>query len=139
MFETLLHGISSGVPVLLSHFFVTLCVFGGAILLYIFITPHKEITLIKQGNIAAALSLSGAFLGLAIPLAFCLAGSVNIIDILLWGTVILLIQLFTYWVIDRVIFRQYSKRIENDEISAAIFFLTIKLCVGILSAAAIAT
>ena len=139
MIETLLQGIGSGLPVLLAHFFVTLCVFGAAILIYIFITPHKEIALIKQSNIAAALSLSGAVLGLAIPLAFCLAGSVNIMDIILWGTVILLIQLFTYWVIDRIMFRHYSKRIENGETAAAIFFLSVKLSVGIISAAAIAT
>ena len=37
--------------------------------IYVKITPYKEITLIREGNHAAAISLSGAMLGFALPLS----------------------------------------------------------------------
>ena len=70
MLETSLTGLYSGAPVLLAHFGVTILVFASAAYLYFRITPHHEMELIKQGNTAAAVSYSGALLGLAIPLAF---------------------------------------------------------------------
>ena len=62
----------AGFPNLLLHLGVTLGLLLLAAALYTRITPHDEIKLIRHGNVAAAVSFSGAILGLAIPLAFCL-------------------------------------------------------------------
>ena len=35
--------------------------------------------------------------GLAVPLAFCLAGSVNVWDVVIWGSVTLVLQQFQLW------------------------------------------
>lgn len=54
------------VPVLFRRrhrFVAALC--GG----YIFITPYREIALIREGNAAAAAGLGGAILGFVLPLA----------------------------------------------------------------------
>ena len=86
----------SGIPFLLTHFGVTIVMLVVGAFIYIKITSHDEMALIRDGNNAAAVSLSGAILGLAIPLAFCMANSVNVYDIVIWGLVTLVIQLVTF-------------------------------------------
>ena len=72
----------SGIPFLLTHFGVTLFMLVVGVFVYVKITSHDEMALIRDGNSAAAVSLSGAILGLAIPLAFCMANSVNILSLI---------------------------------------------------------
>ena len=134
--QSVLLSLYAGLPVFLSHFSVTILVFIAAIGIYTLITPHKEFALIKKGNIAAAISFGGALLGLAIPLAFCLAGSVNIYDIIIWGAFILLIQLATYFVIDKIV-GGVSKNIEKENVAPILFLVTARISVAIINAAAI--
>ena len=68
----------AGIPFLLSHFGVTVLMLVIGVFIYMLITSHDERALIRDGNTAAAISLAGAILGLAIPLAFCMASSVNV-------------------------------------------------------------
>ncbi len=93
--------------------------------------------LIRAGNLAAATSFSGAILGLAIPLAFCMATSVSVIDIIIWGFVALVIQLLTFRLAD-ILLRGLPKRIEDGEMGAAILVAAVKLSVALINAAAIA-
>ena len=104
--------------------------------IYIKITSHDEMALIKDGNNAAAVSLSGAILGLAIPLAFCMANSVNVYDIVIWGLVTLVIQLVTFWIIDLWL-RDLSRKIEDGQVGTAILLVSVKLAVASINAAAI--
>ena len=127
----------SGVPVLLLHFSVTVLLLGGGVALYLIVTPYHEVRLIRNGNTAAAVSLSGAVLGLGLPLAFCMARSVNVLDIVIWGAVTLLLQLVAYRVADLVL-RDLPGRIENDEIGPAILLVAIKLAISFINAAAVA-
>jgi len=62
-------------------------------------------------NAAAAVSLSGACLGLAIPLAFCMAASVNTLDIVLWGVAAIVIQLIGFRITDWLL-KELPSRIE---------------------------
>ena len=112
---------------------------AGAMLLvaatiYILLTPWKELALVRGGNGAAGLALAGAISGLAIPIASCLASSVSLIDLLLWGTVALLLQLITYRIIDMIL-RDIPQRIQNDEAGAAIVLIAAKLAAAMLLAA----
>ncbi len=126
----------SGIPFLLTHFGVTIVMLVVGAFIYIKITSHDEMALIREGNNAAAVSLSGAILGLAIPLAFCMANSVNIYDIVIWGLVTLVIQLVTFWIIDLWL-RDLSKRIEDGQVGTAILLASVKLAVASINAAAI--
>ena len=126
----------SGIPFLLTHFGVTIVMLVVGAFIYIKITSHDEMALIKDGNNAAAVSLSGAILGLAIPLAFCMANSVNVYDIVIWGLVTLVIQLVTFWIIDLWL-RDLSKRIEEGQVGTAILLASVKLAVASINAAAI--
>ncbi|GHD63332.1 DUF350 domain-containing protein [Thalassobaculum fulvum] len=126
----------AGFPNLVLHLAVTLGLLGGAAALYTRITPHDEIKLIRHGNVAAAISFSGAVLGLAIPLAFCLAASVGVWDILIWGVVTLVLQLLALRVIE-VVMQGMSHRIEAGEVGPAVLLFAVKLSVAAINAAAV--
>jgi putative membrane protein len=131
-----LQSLAAGLPIFLLHLGVALAVFLTALSAYLWLTPHKEMVLIRQGNTAAAVSLGGAALGLAIPMAFCLSGSINVWDIVLWGAVTLFLQVVAFRAVD-LILHQLPQRIEHNEISAAIFLASMKIAVAMLNAAAI--
>jgi putative membrane protein len=126
----------AGIPFLLSHFGVTVLMLVIGVFIYMWITSHDERKLIGEGNTAAAVSLAGAILGLAIPLAFCMASSVNVYDIVIWGIVTLVIQLATFWIID-IWLRDLSKRIEEGQVGTAILLVSVKLAVASINAAAV--
>ena len=111
---------------------------GGMLVLaatiYILLTPWKELALVKGGNATAGLALAGALVGLAIPLASCLASSVSLLDLILWGVVALILQLIAYRLTD-LLLRDLPKRIQNDEAGAAIVLISTKLASAMLLAA----
>lgn len=113
---------------------------GGLLLvgsiLYILLTPMKEIELLRQGNASAGLGLAGVILGLAIPIASCLASSVSLFDLLIWGVVALLIQILAFRIVD-LLLRGLPQRIENDEAGAAILLIAVKLSSALIIAAAL--
>ena len=135
--DPILHSFLNGFPTLLLHFSVTLTMLGTGVWIYQLITPWNEMDLIRQGNTAAATSFSGAILGLAIPLAFCMATSVGILDIIIWGAVALVIQLLTFRLAD-ILLKDLPRRIEEGEMGAAILVVAVKLSVAFINAAAIA-
>ncbi|MEL6828580.1 MAG: DUF350 domain-containing protein [Pseudomonadota bacterium] len=102
--------------------------------IYVLLTPWRELALVKDGNGSAGLALAGAILGMAIPIAACLASSVTLVDLLLWGAVALLLQLISYRIIDMIL-RDIPRRIQNDEAGAAIVLIAAKMSVAILLAA----
>lgn len=126
----------AGFPVLMLHLGSATLVWALALWLYMWITPHKEFELIRAGNQAAAISLGGAAIGLAVPLAFCLAASVNVWDILVWGTVTFVLQLIAFRAVDFLI-GDLPRRIEADERGPAIFLAMMKIALAALNAAAV--
>lgn len=135
--EPVLQSFLTGFPVLLLHFAVTLAMLALGVTVYHLITPYHELRLIRGGNTAASVSISGAILGLAIPLAVCMATSVSVWDIVVWGVVTLAIQLLAYRIGDALV-TNLPTRIENGEMGAAILVVAIKIAVAFVNAAAIA-
>lgn len=101
---------------------------------YVLLTPWKELALVRGGNGSAGLALAGAILGLAIPIASCLASSLNYLDLLIWGVVALLLQLLAYRLTDMLL-KDLPERIRNDEAGAAIVLISCKLAVAMILAA----
>lgn len=134
--EAVLQSFLAGFPVLLMHFFVTVVMLAAGVAVYVWITPHKDLALVKGGNVAAAISLSGAVLGLAIPLAMSMSVSVNVADIVIWGLLTLVIQLVVFRLTDLVL-RDLPSRIESGEVAAALVLSAIKLAVAAVTAAAV--
>ena len=134
--DAVIQSFMSGLPILLLHFSLTMLMLGLGAIIYVLVTPYHEIKLIKQGNSAAALSLSGALIGMGIPLSVAMAGSVNAFDILVYGAVSLVLQLAAYRLTDFVL-KGIPERIENGEISAAITMVGIKISISLINAAAV--
>jgi len=132
--NTAIEGFVSGFP----EFIVMTLVAGGMLVLasmvYILLTPWKELALVRGGNGAAGLALAGAILGLALPLAACLAASAEVFDLIIWGVAALLMQLIAYRVVDMLL-SGIPTRIENDEAGAAIVLIAAKLAAAMLLSA----
>jgi putative membrane protein len=128
---------ATGFPLFLAHVAVTVLILVAAAGLYILLTPHKEIALIREGNAAAAVSLSGVLLGLAMPLAVSMRASANLIDIGLWGAATVMVQLLVFRLVDMVL-RGLPKRIQEGELAAAALLVGAKLSTAVIVAAAVA-
>ena len=134
--EAVFQSFLAGFPVLLLHSSVTLAMLAAAVALYIKITPYDDLGLIRDGNVAAAVSLAGAILGLGIPLAFSMASSISVWEILIWGPVTLVLQLVTFRFTD-LIMRDLPQRIVDGELGPAVLLVSIKLTVAAINAAAV--
>lgn len=128
---------ATGFPVTLLHAGVTLVMLILGTALYALMTPHKEITLIREGNSAAALSLGGVMVGLAIPLAISLTASTSVIEIMIWGAATIAVQLLVFRCTDMVL-KGLPERINEGEISAAALLVGAKLATALILAAAVA-
>ena len=122
-------------PHFLAYFAAAVALAVVFLFLYARITPHREFALIGEGNSAAAVQLTGTFLGFAVPVAVVIGNSVSIPDMLLWGAVAALVQLAVYFVVARLLFKTISRRIAEQCVASGIFLGGMGLGVGILQAA----
>jgi putative membrane protein len=122
-------------PHFFAYFGVALLLAGAFLTLYIWLTPHRELELIRSGNSAAAVQLTGTFVGFAIPVAMVIGHSVSIPDMLLWGAVAAIVQLAVFVVIARLLFRGISSKIDEGCTSSGIFVGGMGVGIGVLQAA----
>ena len=104
------------------------------VVIYISVTPHAEIKLIKQNNTAAALAFSGSLIGFALPLAIVIAHSVAIVDCAIWGVIAIVVQVIVYFLV-RIPVPGISSRIESGEIASGLWLASASLTGGIINAA----
>ena len=128
---------TTGFPITLLHAGLTVLILFLGAALYVLLTPHREITLIREGNAAAAISLGGVMLGLAVPLAVSLHASTSLIEISIWGASTVVVQLLVFRVVD-LILRGLPQRIQEGEVAAAALLVGAKLSTAIILAAAVA-
>ena len=113
---------------------VSLAYLAVFVAIYIRITPYRELQLIREGNMAAAFSLSGAILGFIVPLASAVQHSVNLVDMALWGAIAMLVQLAAYVAV-KLLIPTLTEDITNNKGSTGFFLGSISLGVGLLNAA----
>jgi putative membrane protein len=128
---------ATGFPVTLLHVAVTVTILIAAAAVYILLTPHKEITLIREGNTAAAVSFGGVLVGLAMPLAVSMKASTNLVEIGLWGVATVAVQLLIFRLVDLVL-HGLPRRIQDGEMAAAAFMVGAKLATALIVAQAVA-
>lgn len=134
--EPALNSLAAGLPWLIFYLVVVTVIYLLGIVIYTRLTPHKELELVQEGNMAAAISFSALVIGLALPLAACLVNKFGLIDVAIWGTVSLFLQLFLFRVTD-AIFRGMPERIEANEVPAATVLAAFKLSGSLILAVAI--
>jgi putative membrane protein len=128
---------ATGFPVTLLHVSVTLLLLFAGAGVYIMLTPQKEVALVREGNLAAAVSLGGILLGLAVPLAAAMKASTNLVDLVLWGVATLVVQLLISRLTDLAL-HGLSKRIQDGEVAAATLLAAVKIATGLVLGAAVA-
>lgn len=124
----------SGLPAFALYFGSSLALLALFVAIYVRITPYREFALIRQGNPAAAVSLSGAMLGFTFPLAYAVAQSVNLLDMALWGLIALVVQLLVYFVASRLM-PTITADIPAGRIGPGVFLGSLSLATGLLNAA----
>ena len=127
---------ATGFPITLLHAGITVVILFAAAAVYVMLTPHKEITLIRDGNTAAAVSLGGVLVGLAIPLAVSLKASTTLIELALWGVATTLVQLLIFRVVD-LLLHGLPRRIQDGEMAAAAMLVGAKIATALILAAAV--
>lgn len=132
-----LQAFATGFPLTLLHVVVTLAILFLGAAAYVLLTPHKEISLIREGNAAAALSLGGVLVGLAIPLAVAMSASTSTLEIAVWGISTVVVQLLVFRLMDFIL-RGLPQRIQDGEVSAAALLVGAKLATALIVAAAVA-
>jgi len=127
----------SGFPDFILQLGVALGLFVASLIIYVVMTPHKELALIRAGNPSAALAFGGVVIGLAIPLGSCLAYAFGLWDLLIWGVVTLLLQLLAFRFADMFL-RGLPRRIAEGDVAAAVFLMSVKIGLALIISGALA-
>jgi len=98
------------------------------------VTPYDELALIRDGNVAAAISLGGALLGFVLPLASAIAHSVGPVDMVVWSVIALLVQVVVYFLVARLV-PHFAQAIRAGRIAGATLLAVLAVATGILNAA----
>lgn len=121
-------------PNFLIYFAASVALTAIFLLVYMRVTPYREWELIRAGNNAAAISLSGAGLGFVLPLASTITHSVNWLDMVVWGVVAMIVQLGVF-LLARVLKPQLNADIAAGRTAPAVSLAAMSVGVGILNAA----
>mgnify|MGYP003979238911 FL=1 len=109
---------------------LTLCY----VVIYIWVTPHPEIKLIRENNVAASLAFAGSLIGFCVPLASAIAHSASLVDCALWGGVAVIVQITIFYLVCMPI-PKISERIEKGELASGLWLGAASLAGGVLNAA----
>ena len=99
------------------------------LIIYLSFTPYNELELIKKNNTAAAISLSGACLGFAIPMASAIYFTHDLLEMFKWAVITGLAQITVFAAL-----RRYALAIEDGHNAPAIFLASLSVSVGLLNA-----
>jgi len=124
----------SGFDDFLLYFGLSIVFVAVFLAIYTLVTPYSEIKLIREGNAAAAASLSGALVGFILPLASAVIHSVNPWDMMLWAAIALVVQLLVF-VAMRLFLPDLTRQITDGKVASGVFLGAVSLAAGILNAA----
>jgi len=113
-----------------------LAMLGVFTLVYTTVTRYKEFELIREGNIAAALSYGGALVGFSFTLCSSIAIHASYAMFLLWGLVAMLVQLVVYVGVSQAV-RGMNEAIEENNIAMGGLIGSISIAAGIVNAASL--
>ena len=108
------------------------------ILLFEVTTKNKEFELIKNGNKAAVYAFGGRILGLAIVLYSSISNSVNILDMVVWGSIAIVIQIIVFYLAELLTPKfNITKAIDDDNQAVGLFLLFLSVSIGLIIAASL--
>lgn len=104
--------------------------------IYLWITPFKEIKLIRDGNNAAAIAFAGVLVGFALPLHAVASSAGTFPVMVVWSITVLLGQLIGLLVAWRIV-GNLRTGIEADRVAYGILLGGIALAVGLINSASL--
>ncbi len=118
-------------PILMSfaYLLTALALLAVCVTLYLWMTPYPELALVRQGNVAAALSLGGATLGLALPIGSAIYFTHDFAEMAMWAG----IGCFMQFVLFQIMRRQ-AKGIESGNVAAGLLLAFLSVATGMLVA-----
>lgn len=124
----------SGFDDFLLYFGLSALFVAAFVAIYAQVTPYPELKLIREGNGAAAASISGTLIGYVLPLASAVEHSVNPWDMMLWAAIALAVQLLVFVAV-RLLLPNLPRQINDGNVAAGVFLGAVSLGAGILNAA----
>lgn len=104
-------------------------------LIYQMVTPYDERRLIREGNVAAAITFGGAMIGFALPVASALQETANIAEFAAWALLAGLIQVAAFVIVRMIVVKDLHERIERGETAMAVYLAGVAISVGLINAA----
>lgn len=123
-------------PLYLSFLGTAIVLLAAALAIYVLITPHREIELIRGGNVAAALSLGGTAIGMAIVIFSTASSTYNLLELVVWSAIGLVGQLLVFGVVALLI-PGLTGGIVQGRTSYGILLGAFSIAMGILNAGAL--
>lgn len=123
-------------PIAAYVVFVALALALLAVFFFVYtrVTPYDEIHLIRQGNVAAACSLSGAMFGFGLTVVGAILTNSTLLAFLGWAAGAMVLQLATYALLARALTR-VREGIEGNNAAMGGFMGAISVTVGAINAA----
>ena len=126
---------STGLVAFLTYFGTSLGLLLVGAALVALITPHRDVSLIRAGNTAAAIAFAGTLIGLALPLHAAVSHSADLIDACVWGAIATGAQVLAY-LLAHLAVPSLTRQITDNIVSSGIFAAGISISIGLLNAAA---
>jgi putative membrane protein len=126
-------------PLYLQFLGTSVALVALGLLAYVWATPHREFELIRAGNRAAALSFGGTVIGLAYAINSQSSSTMYVAELAAWGAVAVLIQIAIFFVVSRLLLRDFKAQIEKDNVAYGIVMGLISIAVGVLNAGALSS
>lgn len=128
---------ADAIPELLGRLGTALSLVLAALLVWAVLTPWDDLALIRRGNRAASILLSGELVGFALPVSVVLARDGSYGDLLLWGGVSIAAQAVLFTVI-RLAEHDLARAVDADQTGPAVFAAALAVTTGLLAAGALA-
>lgn len=122
-------------PDYLSWFVTASAMTGVFMAVYTVVTPWREVSLIREGNAAAALSCMGTLIGYVLVLGSIMRHAVSHADMLIWGVIGLAMQLLALSAARLVVGHGIRARMERGDMATGIVLAGLSVAFGLLSAA----
>ncbi len=117
-----------------QHLLTGLAFLTAFVLIYLKVTPHKEIALIRAGNGAAALGLMGAMIGFSIALSRAIEVSAFLGEAAIWAVIALVAQIGAQF-IAQLLFPKLYTALEENNWAAGIVKAGTAIAIGLVNAA----
>jgi putative membrane protein len=98
------------------------------------ITPHRELELLRAGNLPCALAFGGKAIGMVLPIAAVARSAAGPLDQVIWCVVAIAVQLLAHVVLTTLLDGRLKQEIEEDKVGgAAVFIAFMQVGAGILN------